>query len=126
LPLRGRPRFSTNVTIEVWKELEIARQPFASTQPHYLSHPGTRFLLRAIAGDPALPIAEPGTFRRRDRSISFSLRPFQRHDIIFAFSSPVVFIYAGVLASDLISRPGKEEPLNAKRRRLVGGARLID
>jgi len=46
-----------------------------------------------MAGDPAPPIAEPGTFRRQDRSISFGPRPLSGQDIIFAFCSPIDFSF---------------------------------
>src|SRR5580704_2585199 len=51
-----------------------------------------RFPVRAMAGDPTPPIAEPKTFQLRDRSISFGLRPSRRQDIIFALSSPIKFL----------------------------------
>jgi hypothetical protein len=71
--------------------LEIAHRVAASTRRHYQSHPGTRFLLRATAGDPTPPIAEPKTFRPRDKPTSFGRRPSQTQDIIFALCSPSNF-----------------------------------
>jgi hypothetical protein len=50
-------------------KLESARQSSASIPRHYQLHPETRFLARAMAGDPDPPIAEPRTFQRRDRLV---------------------------------------------------------
>jgi hypothetical protein len=71
--------------------LESARQFFASTPRHYQSHPGTRFPLRAMAGDPVPPADALETFRPRDRSISFYRHPLRRQDSIFALCSPSSF-----------------------------------
>ncbi len=82
---------SVFVAIEVWQDSEIACPGAASTRRHYQSHPGTHFPVQAMAGDPAPLIAEPRTCRRRDRLISSGLRPSERQDIIFAFSSHTQF-----------------------------------
>src|SRR5271156_3639425 len=71
------------VTSEVCQESEIVHPGAASARRHYQSHHGTHFSARAMAGDPAPPIAEPRTFQRQDRSISFGLRPSGRQDTIF-------------------------------------------
>src|SRR5580700_2958592 len=69
----------------------IAPPGAASTRRHYRSHPGTRFPVQAMAGDPAPLIAEPGKCRRRDKSKSLDPRGTRSQDIIFALCSPITF-----------------------------------
>src|SRR5271170_4941160 len=40
------------VTIEFWRDSEIAHPGAALTRRHYRLHPGTRFPVRAMGGDP--------------------------------------------------------------------------
>jgi hypothetical protein len=83
------------VTIEVWPDSESARPVSATIPRRYQLHPGTRFLARAMAGDPAPPITERGTCRRRDKSVSFGLRPSEIQINMFALVSSSVKLIGG-------------------------------
>ena len=62
----------------------------------------TRFPVRVTAGDPGSLSAGPGTFLRRDRSVSFGLRPSRRQDIIFALCSPRDFRSDTIFAYEIL------------------------
>jgi hypothetical protein len=89
--VHGRPYSSKIVTIEVWQDLEIAHPGAASARQHHPVHPGTHLHALGTVCDQDPQAAEPGTSRRRDRSISSALHPSGRQDIIFALCSPSDF-----------------------------------
>jgi predicted Zn-ribbon and HTH transcriptional regulator len=73
--------------ITISRYVETSRQSSATTPRHCQLRLGTRLRALVTVCDPAPPIAEPKTFPRQDRSISFDLRPSERQNSIFALVS---------------------------------------
>jgi hypothetical protein len=98
-------------------KLESARQSSASIPRHYQLHPETRFLVRATAGDLGQLNAELGTFRPRDRLISFGPHPSHVYSLWyydlearrrFQILTIVIAFAYGAFNSLVLGRPDKQ------------------
>ena len=85
-PFEGKVRDAVDAITSL-SGLGTARQSFSLTPQRYQSRRGTRFPVRVMAGDPDPLVAEPGTFRRQDKLISFDPRPSERQNSTFALVS---------------------------------------